>query len=93
MKRIALLWNVVKGDLRVLWFALRQPERPTWLMPVTALVALYALAPFNIALPLAGVVDDGILVPLVLHLLVRCLPMELRRRAAGFGGSRARADL
>lgn len=79
MKRIALLWNVVKGDLRVLWFALRQPGRPGWLMPVTALVALYALAPFNIALPLVGVVDDGILVPLVLHLLVRCLPMELRR--------------
>ncbi|MFD1555859.1 hypothetical protein ACFSHT_09515 [Paraburkholderia silviterrae] len=79
MKRIALLWNVVKGDLRVLWFALRQPGRPGWLMPATALVALYALAPFNIALPLVGVVDDGILVPLVLHLLVRCLPMDLRR--------------
>jgi uncharacterized membrane protein YkvA (DUF1232 family) len=79
MKRIALLWNVVKGDLRVLWFALRQPERPAWLTPATALVALYALAPFNIALPVVGVVDDGILVPLVLHLLVRCLPLDLRR--------------
>ena len=79
MKRIALLWNIVKGDLRVLWFALRQPGRPAWLMPATVLVALYALAPFNLALPVVGVVDDGILVPLVLHLLVRCLPMELRR--------------
>ena len=79
MKRIALLWNIVKGDLRVLWFALRQPGRPVWLLPATVLVALYALAPFNLALPVVGVVDDGILVPLVLHLLVRCLPMELRR--------------
>ncbi|MDR3096746.1 MAG: hypothetical protein LBV73_06695 [Paraburkholderia sp.] len=88
MKRIALLWNVVKGDLRVLWFALRQPGRPVWLMPATALIAFYALAPFNIALPLVGVVDDGILVPLVLHLLVRCLPMDLRR-AANLKGARA----
>lgn len=79
MKRIALLWNVVKGDARVLWHALRQPERPVWLMPATALLALYALDPFNIAMPLAGVVDDGVIVPLVLHLIARCLPGHLRQ--------------
>ncbi|WP_322102022.1 hypothetical protein [Paraburkholderia sp. J41] len=78
MKRIALLWNIVKGDARVLWRALRAPERPVWLVPATALVALYALDPFNIAMPLAGIVDDGIIVPLVMHLMVRCLPAHLR---------------
>jgi uncharacterized membrane protein YkvA (DUF1232 family) len=79
MKRLALLWRIVKGDARVLWYALRQPGRPVWLMPATVLLALYALDPFNVALPVAGVIDDGIIVPLVLHLLVRFLPMELRR--------------
>lgn len=78
MKRIALLWNIVKGDARVLWRALRAPERPVWLVPATALVALYALDPFNLAMPLAGIVDDGIIVPLVMHLMVRCLPAHLR---------------
>ncbi|HKR47296.1 MAG TPA: hypothetical protein VJU59_47825 [Paraburkholderia sp.] len=80
MKRIVLLWHVVKGDARVLWHALRQPGRPVWLVPATALLALYALDPFNLAMPVAGVVDDGIIVPLLLHLIVRCLPAHLRQR-------------
>ena len=79
MKRLALLWRIVKGDARVLWYALRQPGRPVWLLPATVLLGLYALDPLNIALPVAGVIDDGIIVPLVLHLLVKCLPMEMRR--------------
>ncbi|CAG9215831.1 conserved hypothetical protein [Paraburkholderia tropica] len=79
MKRLAWLLKIVKGDARVLWFALRQPNRPGWLVPSAALLTLYALAPFNIALPLVGVIDDGIVVPVLLHLMVACLPVGLRR--------------
>ena len=79
MKRIALLWKVVANDLRVLLYALRHPDRPGWLFPVTALVTLYAIDPFNVAVPFIGIVDDGVLVPLALHLMVRCLPTQLRR--------------
>ncbi|MBB2999845.1 MAG: hypothetical protein V4793_18150 [Paraburkholderia tropica] len=81
MKRLAWLLKIVRGDARVLWFALRQPNRPAWLVPSAALLTLYALAPFNIALPLVGVVDDGIVVPVLLHLMVACLPVGLRRAA------------
>ena len=80
MKKIALLWKIVRDDLRVLFYALRHPDRPGWLMPATALVALYAIDPFNVAVPFVGIVDDGVLVPLVLHLMVRCLPIQLRQR-------------
>jgi uncharacterized membrane protein YkvA (DUF1232 family) len=79
MKKIAMLLKVVKNDLRILWYALRQPDRPVWLIPATALVALYAIDPFNVAVPFVGIVDDGVLVPMALHLMVRFLPMELRR--------------
>ena len=82
MKKIALLWKVVKGDLRVLSYALRHPDRPGWLVPAIALVALYAIDPFNVAVPFVGIVDDGVLVPLALHLMVRCLPTQLRVYAA-----------
>jgi uncharacterized membrane protein YkvA (DUF1232 family) len=82
MKKIALLWKVVRGDLRVLSYALRHPERPGWLVPAIALVALYAIDPFNVAVPFVGIVDDGVLVPLALHLMVRCLPTQLRVYAA-----------
>jgi uncharacterized membrane protein YkvA (DUF1232 family) len=78
MKKIALLWKIVRDDLSVLFYALRHPDRPGWLMPATALVALYAIDPFNVAVPFVGIVGDGVLVPLVLHLMVRCLPIQLR---------------
>ncbi|BBP98015.1 hypothetical protein BSFA1_31440 [Burkholderia sp. SFA1] len=78
MKRLIVLWKIVKNDGRVLWRALRRPDRPRWLLPATVLLALYALAPFNIAVPLMGIVDDGVLVPLLLHLIVQCLPMRFR---------------
>jgi uncharacterized membrane protein YkvA (DUF1232 family) len=78
MKKIALLWKIVKDDVRVLSYALRHPERPVWLMPATALVALYAIDPFNLAVPFVGILDDGVLVPLALHLMVRCLPVQLQ---------------
>jgi uncharacterized membrane protein YkvA (DUF1232 family) len=80
MKRIAVLLRIAKSDLRVLWFALRHPDRPVWLLPSVVLVALYALSPINIAMPLIGLIDDGMLVPLILHLLVTCLPEPLRSR-------------
>ena len=83
MKRLIVLWKIVKNDGRVLWRALRRPDRPRWLLPATVLVALYALAPFNIAVPLMGIVDDGVLVPLLLHLIVQCLPMRFRVARTG----------
>ena len=79
MKKIALLLKVVRNDLRVLWYAMRHPDRPVWLMPAFALVALYAIDPFNFAVPFVGIVDDGVLVPMALHLMVRFLPTELQR--------------
>lgn len=83
MKRLLLiLWRFGKADLRRLWFALAHPDRPAWLRPATLVLALYALAPFNIVIPLLGIVDDLVLVPLLLHFLIALLPVHVR------GGSR-----
>ena len=78
MKRILILWKTTGRDLRVLWSALGRPDRPGWLIPALALVGLYAVSPINIAMPVFGIVDDGVLVPLVLHLIVLKLPVSLR---------------
>ncbi|HDR8934516.1 YkvA family protein [Burkholderia vietnamiensis] len=77
MKRLLLLWKTARYDLRVLWFAFRHPERPGWLIPALCLVTLYAIEPFNFAMPILGLVDDGVLVTLVLHLIVLWLPVSL----------------
>ncbi|MBR8036680.1 hypothetical protein [Burkholderia vietnamiensis] len=82
MKRLLLLWKTARHDLRVLYGALAHPDRPVWLIPALAIVALYAFEPFNFAMPVLGLVDDGVLVPLALHMLVLALPVSMRRTSA-----------
>lgn len=84
-KRIALLWSLVRGDARQLWFALRHPAAPGWLKLGTALIALYLLSPIDLipdTLPLIGVVDDLVLVPLAIRFLLKRLPADIARAAA-----------
>jgi uncharacterized membrane protein YkvA (DUF1232 family) len=78
MIRLLRLWRLGAADLRVLWFALRHRQRPVWLWPAAIIIGLYAFEPFNFAVPALGVVDDLVLVPLVLHLLVKFLPLNIR---------------
>lgn len=78
MIRLLRLWRLVAGDLRLLWFALRHPRRPIWLWPAAVVLGLYALDPINFALPFAGVVDDLVLIPLLVHLVARLIPTEIR---------------
>jgi uncharacterized membrane protein YkvA (DUF1232 family) len=78
MIRLLRLWRMVGKDLRLLWFALAHPRRPLWLVPAVVLLGLYALDPINFALPVVGAVDDVVLVPMLLHLLLRLLPADIR---------------
>jgi uncharacterized membrane protein YkvA (DUF1232 family) len=78
MLRLIRLWRVGAQDLTVLWFALRHPHRPVWLWPAAAVLLLYALDPLNFAIPLLGAVDDFLLLPLILHVLVMLIPLNIR---------------
>ncbi len=82
MLRLLRLWWSGGRDLRLLWFALRHPNRPVWLLPVVAVLGLYALEPLNFALPFLGLVDDVVLLPLLLHAILKLLPADIRY---GFG--------
>ncbi|HWI81974.1 YkvA family protein [Ramlibacter sp.] len=85
-KRVTLLWTLVRGDARQLWFALRHPGAPVWLKLGTALLALYVISPLDIipdVLPVIGVVDDLVLVPLAIRWLLKFLPPEIAQATAG----------
>ena len=83
MKRLFALWRVVAGqDLRVLWFALRHDNRPVWLLPGLAVLTLFALEPLNVAVPVLGVVDELVLLPLLLHGMATVLPAPVRESFA-----------
>ena len=84
-KRLTLLWALLRGDARQLWFALRHPLAPGWLKLGTALIALYVISPVDLLpefLPVIGVVDDLVLVPLAIRWLLRRLPPDVARAAA-----------
>ena len=79
-KRLTVLWAVLRGDARRLWFAVRQPAAPGWLKLGTALIVLYVVSPIDLipdVLPVIGVVDDLIVVPLAIRWLLARLPPEI----------------
>ena len=78
MIRLLRLWRLAGRDLRLLWFALLHRRRPIWLWPAAAVLGLYALDPANFLIPVLGFVDDLVLLPLLLHLVVSFLPIEIR---------------
>ena len=85
LKRLTLLWTVVRGDARQLWFALRHPDAPSWLKWGTALIALYLFSPIDLipdVLPVIGMVDDLVLVPLAIRWLLKRLPPGIAQAAA-----------
>jgi len=71
MRRLFRLWRLSGQDLRILWQALRQPARPRWLVPATIALAIFALEPFNFAIPVVGVLDDLVVLPLLLRALAQ----------------------
>lgn len=80
-KRLTVLWVLVRGDARRLWYALRHPAAPGWLKAATVLLLAYLVSPIDLvpeSLPLIGVVDDLVLLPTAVHWLLSKLPPALR---------------
>ncbi len=80
MRRLFRLWRVGGQDLRILFAALRQRDRPLWLMPAALLLVFFALEPLNFAFPVLGVVDDFLVLPLLLRALVKIAVPAIRAK-------------
>lgn len=79
----------IKRDAIALWLAARDPRVPCHAKLLAALVAAYALSPIDLIpdfLPIIGYLDDVLIVPLGILLVVKMIPpsimAELRARAA-----------
>ncbi len=80
-KRLSVLWAVIRGDARLLWLALKHPLSPGWLKPSVGLMALYVLSPVDLipdVIPLLGLADDVVLLPLAIRFLLKRLPERVR---------------
>ncbi len=79
----------VRRDTLALWFAVRDERTPWWLRGLGFLIIAYALSPVDLIpdfLPLIGYLDELILLPAGLWLMIRYMPAGL------LAESRARAD-
>jgi uncharacterized membrane protein YkvA (DUF1232 family) len=70
-----------RKEVVLLWQAFLSPHTPFYLKAATAFVAFYLVSPIDIVpdfIPLAGWMDDLILVPLMVSWIVGRLPVPVR---------------
>lgn len=83
-KRLSVVWVAVRGDAKKLWYALGHPDSPAWLKAGAAAMVLYLVSPIDLipdVLPVIGVMDDLIILPLALRWLLGRLPEHIRQYA------------
>ena len=72
--------RVVKRDVHALYFAGRDPRVPWYAKALAVCVAGYALSPIDLIpdfVPVLGYLDDLILVPLGILLVIKLIPPEI----------------
>jgi uncharacterized membrane protein YkvA (DUF1232 family) len=79
MRRLFRLWSLAGHDLRLLFAALRSPSRPPWLIPALIVLVLFVLDPLNLAIPILGVMDDFVLLPLLIRVLAHMTELSVAR--------------
>ena len=83
----------IKKDAMTLWFACRDPQAPLWLKLATGLLAAYAISPIDLipdVIPLVGWLDDAVIVPSGIMLLLRVMPTQVRARSLARAEQRRR---
>ncbi|MGV2880805.1 YkvA family protein [Pantoea vagans] len=72
----------IKRDVHAVWLAARDPRTPLLAKVLALIVAAYAVSPIDLIpdfIPLIGYLDDLIIVPLGIMLVVRLIPAEVMR--------------
>lgn len=80
-KRLSFIWSLVRGDARQLWQALQHPLAPRWLKWGTAGIVLYLVSPVDLipdVIPVLGLMDDMVIVPMAIRWLLKMLPDCIR---------------
>ena len=73
-----------RTELMMLWRAFMAPETPLWLKALMLVVPLYLISPLDIIpdfIPLAGWLDDVVVIPLLVSWIVSILPQPATSRS------------
>src|SRR5512141_3448314 len=80
--------RAIQADALTLWYAARHPRTPVLAKALAAGLVVYALSPIDLIpdfIPVLGLLDDALLLPLLILLVVRLMPADV------FADCRARA--
>ena len=72
--------RTIKRDVHAVWLSARDPCTPWFAKALAVVVAAYAVSPIDLIpdfIPVLGYVDDIIIVPLGIMLVVRLIPPEV----------------
>ena len=70
----------LKAQLPILYLALGHPKTPWYAKAVGIITIGYALSPIDLIpdfIPVLGYLDDIILLPLLIRLMIKCIPCEV----------------
>jgi uncharacterized membrane protein YkvA (DUF1232 family) len=82
MSRLKIWAHRVRVDVHAVWLAARDPRTPWPVRLLGLLIAAYALSPIDLIpdfVPILGMIDDLLLLPLGVWLFVRLVPKPLFR--------------
>ena len=80
LERVKLWAQAIKRDVLALWIAARDPRVPWYAKALAMAVAAYALSPIDLIpdfIPVLGYLDDLVIVPLGILLVVALIPSAL----------------
>ena len=80
MERVKNWAHLIKRDVHALYLASRDPRVPWYAKALAAVVAGYALSPIDLIpdfIPVLGYLDDVILVPAGIWLVIRLIPPDI----------------
>lgn len=80
MERLRTWARALKHDVMTLWFVLKHPDTPWYARALAAIITAYALSPIDLIpdfIPVLGYLDDLIIVPAGVWLLLRIVPAQV----------------
>ncbi len=93
----ASLLDTIRINAHAVWLAARDPRTPWYARAFGMLIAAYALSPIDLIpdfIPILGLLDDALLIPLGVWLFLKMLPpalFEEHRAAAAAAAERPRS--
>lgn len=77
-------------ELITVWRAFFAPETPVWLKGLMLLIPAYLISPIDLIpdfIPFVGWLDDAIIIPLMVSLIVRLIPQRVPARTTRDNGA------